>query len=97
MDKNKNVIQEAVANPSDPRVFPRAAVLAGAAGFFGWMTYNGFQSKVVGQMDEKNSEIRLKTPRNTSSATKAMADALPNVMQTRDQLESAGHEGLLST
>lgn len=86
------LVKDAVANPNDPRTFPRAAVIAGAGAFFGYMTYKTFLYKEH-QIEERNQVIREEVPPRPSEVSKTVAENAPITMNAK-RYETLRKEGL---
>jgi hypothetical protein len=91
-DEGAKVVKDAVANPKDPRTFPRAAVLVGAGTFFGYMTYKKFIYKEH-HIDDRKNVINKEVPPRPSEVSKAVAENAPIAINA-NRYETLRKEGL---
>jgi hypothetical protein len=94
---SSNVIQKAVADPSNPRTIPRAAVWAGAASFVGFMAYRRMDA--FDKTDDRKRRKRIIMTQQAppapmqSEVSKTVAENTPIVMNA-DKYDKLRNEGL---
>ena len=88
----EKAVKEAVANPKDSRVFPRAAVLLGAGALVGTVFYKTMATEEPA-VEDRHNVIDQHVPPSQSVVAQKVSETMPKIMDA-ERYEKIKTEGL---